>query len=365
MGRFREHPIDEHSLRDPLPVDLDGDGKAEVIVPDEHGAIAVLDGPSGQLRWRSEVAFDPHRDPSAARVLVGPDLDGDGYRDLFVANVVGFGGRYGYPHVRAQALSGKTGQPLWRCRFRIPETDGHSRFWDTNLSLFTWGQGRDGWPMLVVPGLDRSPTLVVESGTGRVAHVIPGFGGPFRVIDLDGDGSPELVVFQVPGDGPGRLQRFRGTSLEMVAGWPVTPQEEPVEWVRFPWVERITTTLRDVSLIALALVFLAYVGLRVLRKGWRGLWLPVIADVVFLIVVIIEELNRYRDSFEPWQRYCWDGWYWTLFYALFLGGILTLWWLGILLVFRLLRCLFRLVFRRRASVEIGTTMKGATAGALG
>src|SRR5262249_37739229 len=36
-------------LREPLLIDLDGDGKPLVIVPDEQGTIAVLDGLRGQM----------------------------------------------------------------------------------------------------------------------------------------------------------------------------------------------------------------------------------------------------------------------------------------------------------------------------
>jgi hypothetical protein len=332
-------------LLDPLPVDLDGDGKAEVIVPDKRGTIAVLDGASGQPRWRSTaaintLAFD-HGFSSAARVLVGPDLDGDGCRDLYLANAIGhpsdlsfgglstpypagmypmyplIGGWSSHPLMRVQALSGKTGEALWRCHFpmkRLDPMDRSGSYISVREPLLLWQRGRDGWPRLVVPG--NPQTLVVEGGTGRVAHTISGVPGPYRAIDLDGDGIPELIGYQSLRDpGPiggigdlfehGRLHLFRGTDLKAGDPRPVSPQEEPVERVPLPWVRTITPEPPQpgagaVAMIMLlfsdatlwidiirktyatvlpvpSLLFLTYVGFRVLRKGWRGLWFPVSA----------------------------------------------------------------------------------------
>jgi outer membrane protein assembly factor BamB len=170
----------------PIAADLNGDGKPEVIVPHEAGTVAVLDGSSGAILWRSSVAVRAGNSPSfpsTACVVVGPDLDGDGWRDLFAVNMVSdpFGASGNV--IRAQALSGKSGEALWRAHFSTPSLD---RNWGTTSNpLITWHKGRDGWPLLAVPGLDR--TLVLEGGSGRVAHVIPGVPGPFRCGDLDGD----------------------------------------------------------------------------------------------------------------------------------------------------------------------------------
>jgi outer membrane protein assembly factor BamB len=336
-------------LCDPLTIDLDGDGKAEVIVPERHGTIALLDGKSGALLWRSTVAINQGL-PSRARVLVGPDLDGDGCRDLFVANEIrdSFGVRgYFQPVVRVQALSGKTGRALWRYRFPIPRGLDLENACGVGAPLVLWQKGEDGWPLLVVPGTPH--TLVIEGGTGRLAHLIPGVAGPYRAIDLDGDGIPELIGYQPPprqvGRGelvPSRLHVFRGTGPERGSPKPVTAQEEPVEWVPLPWVKvrtpemeaqrtanfligafsgndiqvRDSLFLQARVLLGPALLFLGFVGFRVLRKGWRGLWFPVSAYVLSLTYLIILFLASGHGALEPWQRYSWDGWYWILFIAL-------------------------------------------------
>jgi outer membrane protein assembly factor BamB len=461
-------------LLDPLLIDLDGHGKAEVIVPDERGTIAVLDGTTGEVRWQSTVAIN-RGSPSAARVLVGPDLDGDGCRDLFTANDVCLlsspdprrlpkpgeprplfsslrspgtgvgsvpsslgrahllaGKEYGsgdfHPFVRVQALSGKTGQALWRSHF--PITGLRLREIGMGEPLILWERGPHGWTTLVVPG--NPLTFMVEVHTGQLAHLIPGVPGPYRAIDLDGKGIPTLIGYQLgrPGDGgeslvPPRVHLFRDTDPKAgnpwrpvenpaldsmpitrekeeskesssikefimgtrkvaaetdlkVGGPPVMPQEEPVEWVPLPWVGilspesevqgaagldrtggllgpfedslargmlsyvrgvlRATEEWLRILLVVSALLFLGYVGLCLLRKGWSGLRLPVSAYLVSLSVLIVYFLSRQRGTLEPWQRYSWDGWYWIFYMALAFAVIVTpLWWLGTLLFFRLFR----------------------------
>jgi outer membrane protein assembly factor BamB len=201
-------------LREPLLIDLDGDGKAEVIVPANKGTIAILDGSTGRERWRSTLAIKANRyhQPSVAYVLVGPDLDGDGWRDLYVVNFVHYPLSGKPALVRVQALSGNTGTPLWQAHLSGP-VFGLSSV-TLGKPLLAWQRGRDHWPMLVVPGGEG--TFVLEGSTGHMAHVIPGRTRAIRVADLDGDGIAELLVFQSAGSFlPGWLHRFRGTSPEV------------------------------------------------------------------------------------------------------------------------------------------------------
>src|SRR5262249_15636175 len=96
-----------------LFADLDGDGRPETVTP-----LQVLDGATGQERWKNGYSRMAGR-----AVVVGPGLDGDGCRDIFLAQVTA-GEPFGHPPgVRvliAEARSGKDGRALWRCLEPLP-----------------------------------------------------------------------------------------------------------------------------------------------------------------------------------------------------------------------------------------------------
>ena len=88
----------------PLIVDLDGDGRSEIVVADsgpmpkgdEYRGVRLLDGASGIDRWIRPLhpkgpALAKEED-GLARVIATPDLDGDGTRDLVA--VSRFDGRH-------------------------------------------------------------------------------------------------------------------------------------------------------------------------------------------------------------------------------------------------------------------------------
>ena len=52
----------------------------------EEGGIDVLDGASGQPHWPKPLAVDRWDDRSYLDLVVGPDIDGDGQRELFVVS---------------------------------------------------------------------------------------------------------------------------------------------------------------------------------------------------------------------------------------------------------------------------------------
>ena len=355
-------------LTEPLPIDLDGDGKPEVIVPDEHGAIAVLDGASGKVLWRSSVAINKGQ-PSAATVLVGPDLDGDGRRDLFVANVVNVrsdlfdklarGNVLGlladtppdHGHfIRFQALSGKTGSPLWRSRFQ--NSGGlENRELGLGMPLLAWQKGGDGWPLVVIPG-DRQ-TLVVEASTGRLAHLIKSVRGPTAQSDLDGDGIPELIGLEYALERHGwreRLHRFRGVTLETAVAEPVTPREETVEWMSYPLGSLCCSWHGPVSRSGFAgppgngnaARLPGVPRLRRVPPAVQGLARPVRgpSSILRLVLGLTCLFLVYRPVLEPWQRWSWAVWSWILLAALFVAGVLALGWLGIVALVRLLRLIW-------------------------
>jgi len=210
----------EYRLRDPaiirwpLLVDLDGDDQPEVIVPafpkqmdglSRWGGLEVLDAASGQSRWRRRLrAF---HNPALGRdpFIAGPDLDGDGCRELFVATAVDAYGIAGVPFV--DALSGKDGHTLW-----------WSALW-RGTSIFSaqrlqwWQLGPDAWPQLVVSTAGTND--VVSVGNGRTTHTLSGRDP--QIADLDGDGIKDLCALDSdtsrhssPGDDHGKLFAIRG-----------------------------------------------------------------------------------------------------------------------------------------------------------
>jgi hypothetical protein len=203
----------------PFVVDLQGNGSREVVVPFQRkpGAgdhptetgIRVLDAASGQTRWERRLWLADWYDMEnfkfdiwgedrhagrlvspAMRFIVGPDLDGDGYRELFVASLgEDRADRTGECSLYVDALSGQDGRPLWWWRQpkavldrRNPRNRERSILLIGPLSW--WQRGPDGWPQLLVSvDSELSPsevdrwghiwprgvgTWAVSAGTGRL-----------------------------------------------------------------------------------------------------------------------------------------------------------------------------------------------------
>jgi hypothetical protein len=209
----------------PLVVDLEGDGRPELVVPhsgpmpptDGFRGVRAIDGQSGQTRWTRPMRPENNGQDGLLQILDAPDLDHDGVRDLITTSF--FLGRSltsnhnGTPpipeRIFVDALSGKDGRPLWWWH----QDNGTDR---TVLirKLRWWGRGPDGWPLLAVGlGLAGSdvPALVhnLEASTGRVASTVVGL-SKAAVADLDGDGLADLW-----GEADGQLRAFRGESPEV------------------------------------------------------------------------------------------------------------------------------------------------------
>jgi len=239
-----------------LFADLDGDGRLETVT-----GVGVLDGATGQERWENLRSYNRAAvvDGQPRAVVVGPDLDGDGWRDVFVAFVVD-GQPFGHPPgarvLIAEVRSGKDGRALWRSVEPLP-ADGPSRHPPTLHTLQgvrhddgPWGQslgpdrsgaalfwqcapGTPGFFVVNVdvgrPGFDPDAVgraFLFSADTGRLAHVWPGVTAE-GVADLDGDGLADLY-----GRGGGKLYAIRGTKPEVWRRPGVWSQAWPNERMR-------------------------------------------------------------------------------------------------------------------------------------
>jgi tRNA A-37 threonylcarbamoyl transferase component Bud32/outer membrane protein assembly factor BamB len=221
----------------PLVVDLDGDGRSDVVAPEWRAdftakgpplqgpmGVRLIDGLSGQPRWvRTLRPYTQGYPNGLAHLLAAPDLDGDGVREIVAVSqfesrppsIPDTEGAQDPIAVYADALSGKDGQPLWWWRKELAAGKTLSRppWW--------WSHGPDGWPLLVLPVGDNPaprfqpnrteepPTLhLLAASTGREVSTIDGMSSP-AVADLDGDGLADLW-----GAVEGELRALRGERPE-------------------------------------------------------------------------------------------------------------------------------------------------------
>jgi len=227
-------------LRDwPWVADLDGNHRLKVIVPvipaapanyweqfGHRSGVEVLDGATGQSLWIRRLKTQDQL-LGCDHLIVGPDLDGDGSRELFVAAIVR---NQSTQSVFVDALSGKDGHSLWwwesvRSYACISgggsdhsSSGGFTSYINQHhlpcMGRLRWGPaGPDGWPQLVVPYdvNDEKTTAMLSAETGRLTHELTGLYNLLQVADLDGDGIPDLA-FRDPGSD--RLCAIRGTAPE-------------------------------------------------------------------------------------------------------------------------------------------------------
>ncbi|MFO0906504.1 MAG: protein kinase [Pirellulales bacterium] len=209
----------------PVVADLDGDGASEVIAPHVNsfgvspnleipwGSLVVLDGKNGGIRFESRIV---DCDQQINRFLVGPDVDGDGHRDLFVASLSE------YPlMLHIDCLSGRNGATLWTRPHSFHDGIDFSTYHLAAISW--WNASEDGWPQLIVTvqaessNPNQSETFLASAADGRLLHHRTNV-ARCDAIDVDRDGIDDLVAyvptnFASPENG-GMLDCLRGVAGE-------------------------------------------------------------------------------------------------------------------------------------------------------
>ena len=195
----------------PQLVDLDQDGQLEMIhpSPNENSAIEATDQ-YGTILWTARIEAESNR---LDHFLEGPDIDGDGCREVFVASMWSYDHRYynaGRSKLFVDAISGSDGRKLWSSSADVQApTAPQSKF---RIHKFTkWEQANSKWPTLVVavhPDRDmikiddstgkptvRPVTFCFSSADGELLHRANQIGHA-DVVDADGDGIDDLVAYR-------------------------------------------------------------------------------------------------------------------------------------------------------------------------
>lgn len=188
--------------------DLNGDGRPEILLSGGYRTVSagtrltleLVDGATGTNRWHRLLYARDLLGPAwnADQFVAGPDIDGDGWREVVLA----WDG-YDEPSRKhglfVAALSGADGRWLWRV---------HQPGLGEVRALAWWHAGADGWPMLLVSARRASGaqhlTLALGTGTGRIEHILPDVAEP-HVADFDGDGIADLFYTVSPQGAPRHL----------------------------------------------------------------------------------------------------------------------------------------------------------------
>ncbi|MEZ4408358.1 MAG: FG-GAP-like repeat-containing protein [Polyangiales bacterium] len=203
--------------------DLDGDGRVEVVVAGARGAIYVLAGDSGRVRW--ELPRAERAQGGDARVV---DVDGDGALDLYV-------GQCTEAPAAAYAYNFRGGfdapRRLWTLNRAIQCGTGFDNVGDLD---------GDGVPE-VIPQFGRTEMEIYSGRTGQRVATVPapasgGFAGSIfgRFANVDDDPGQEFFVLTnfwrstAPTDGGRRVAMYDweggatpGLRLRWESSWPM------------------------------------------------------------------------------------------------------------------------------------------------
>jgi serine/threonine protein kinase/outer membrane protein assembly factor BamB len=168
-----------------LTLELDGDGRPDLVLVEDGGRVVAIDGSSRRERWAVEVG-------RGASQAAGGDLDGDGLADIVLNSEGSSDDGSGSASL---ALRGSTGTMIWRSA-RPAGLIGSPR-------IVRRG-GAAGSPIVVVATLGGQPgargvgeLLALDARTGRPVWATAVGPGPLTapaIGDVDQDGSMEVLV---------------------------------------------------------------------------------------------------------------------------------------------------------------------------
>ncbi len=196
------------------------------------------DGKTGEPLWQRRLT-QVERSSPCSRLSVGPDVDGDGWREVFVAGgtrrwtIHGNSRGYNEDDPFVECYSGRDGRLLWW--WQPPGGDKRPALDNNQVIGLSWGlPGPDDRPLLHVSfGFRDSPAnrsiYLLCAGNGeQIGYMnVPWPGGGIHIdrvprwphlVDLKGDGQSELLVVDSP----------RGRGILLVAL--LTPH--PAVWKR-------------------------------------------------------------------------------------------------------------------------------------
>ena len=191
-GQWSKYSMQEATIGAPAVADLDGDGKAELV----FSALSVfcLDGATGKIKWRTysgkdtSTKYDKNYGPDYGRASIAPmivDLDGDGKLDIVTAQtnystsvtclaVYDAKGRF------------KSGWPVYTERpvvaVKASDVDGDGKK-ELCVGFSVGATKKDAVALYSCNGQKR---WSVKNGYGLYSNAI-------ETIDLDGDGKLEIV----------------------------------------------------------------------------------------------------------------------------------------------------------------------------
>ncbi|HKD35869.1 MAG TPA: hypothetical protein VKB78_03685, partial [Pirellulales bacterium] len=163
------------------------------------------DPSTGKPRWEHKLTRFGFGTPPKVHWIVGPDLDGDGQREIFVTWSAP--SPQGGSDLIVAAFAGADGRTLWRWTL-----EGVSGGDEPVPNLGWWHAAENGWPQLIVP-VARAPggqpvTYILDSADGRLRQTLPAVSDP-KICDLDGDGLLDMLYTVAPQGFP-RLMAVRG-----------------------------------------------------------------------------------------------------------------------------------------------------------